>query len=308
MADKRRIDQPTGTETVGHEWDGIEELDTPMPRWWLWTFYASIVFALGYVVVYPAIPFLNDASKGTAGWSSRGELNKAMEAETTRRAPILSAIAATPVNQIMAQPELRAAAAQGGSAAFKVHCVQCHGSGAAGTRGYPNLIDDEWLWGGDAEAIEYSIRHGIRSPEEPATRNSLMPAFGKDGILNSTQVQDLVSHVRTLSGQEKASSSSQRGKALFADNCSVCHGAEGKGLREFGAPDLTDAIWLYGGDRDSLTQSVWNSRKGVMPAWGNTLDSATIRMLAVYVHGLGGGEAAPVPAQIASAEAQSAAP
>jgi cytochrome c oxidase cbb3-type subunit 3 len=301
MADKR-IDPSTGTQTVGHEWDGIEELDTPMPRWWLWTFYASIVFAVGYVVAYPAIPFLNDNSKGMFGWSSRGELTKEMEKEAAKRAPILSAIAATPIDKAMAQPELRAAAAQGGSAAFKVHCVQCHGSGAAGTRGYPNLIDDDWLWGGDAQAIETTIIHGIRSPDHAETRTSLMPAFGKDGILSSTQVQDVVSHIRVISGQEKPSQSARRGATLFVENCAVCHGADGKGLRQFGAPNLADGIWLYGGDRDALTQSVTNSRKGVMPAWGNTLDAATIRMLAVYVHGLGGGEASAPPAQVADAD------
>ncbi|MBU0792445.1 MAG: cytochrome-c oxidase, cbb3-type subunit III [Alphaproteobacteria bacterium] len=304
MAEKKRIDAPTGTQTVGHEWDGIEELDTPMPRWWVWTFYATIVFSLGYVVVYPAIPFLNDASKGLWGWSSRGDLHQTMDAEISRRAPILSAIATTPIEKLAAQPELMQAAMQGGAAAFKVHCVQCHGSGAAGSKGYPNLIDDDWLWGGDLQSIEYTITHGIRNPDEPQTRNSLMPAFGKDGILNTTQVQDVVSHVRVISGQEKPSASSRRGDALFQQNCAVCHGGDGKGLRDFGAPNLTDPIWLHAGDRETLTQTVMNSRKGVMPAWGHALDKATIRMLAVYVHGLGGGEATPVQAQVAAAPAR----
>ncbi|MCW2366059.1 cytochrome c oxidase cbb3-type subunit 3 [Sphingobium sp. B7D2B] len=300
MAEKKRIDAPTGTQTVGHEWDGIEELDTPMPRWWVWTFYATIVFAIGYVVVYPAIPFAHEASKGLFGWSSRGQLQQVMDAETARRTPILSAIAATPIEKLVAQPKLMEAAMQGGAAAFKVHCVQCHGSGAAGAKGYPNLVDDDWLWGGDLQSIEYTITHGVRNPDEAQTRMSLMPAFGKDGILTGTQVQDVVSHVRVISGQEKASASSRRGDVLFQQNCAVCHGPAGKGLREFGAPNLTDPIWLYGGDRETLTQTVTNSRRGVMPAWGHALDKATIRMLAVYVHGLGGGEATPVAAQIAA--------
>jgi cytochrome c oxidase cbb3-type subunit 3 len=293
MTDKKRIDAPTGTQTVGHEWDGIEELDTPMPRWWLLTFYATILFAIAYVVVYPALPGLTGATKGAFGWSSRGELDKTMQAEAARRAPILSAIAATPIEKLPARADLMQAAVQGGSAAFKVHCVQCHGSGAAGSAGYPNLNDDDWLWGGDLQSIEYTIAHGARNPEVAQTRMSLMPAFGRDGILTATQVQDVVSHVRVISGQEKPSASSRRGASLFEANCAVCHGPAGKGMREFGAPNLSDGIWLYGGDRETLTRTVTDSRKGVMPAWAHVLDPVTIKMLAAYVHSLGGGEATP---------------
>ncbi|MBN8830412.1 MAG: cytochrome-c oxidase, cbb3-type subunit III [Sphingomonadales bacterium] len=314
MTDKKRIDAPTGTQTVGHEWDGIEELDTPMPRWWVLTFYATIVFALAYVVVYPALPGLTSATKGVFGWSSRGELSKTMQAEAARRAPILSAIAATPIEQLAARPDLMQAAIQGGSAAFKVHCVQCHGSGAAGSAGYPNLNDDDWLWGGDLQSIEYTITHGVRNPDVAETRTSLMPAFGRDGILTATQVQDVVSHIRAISGQEKASASSRRGAALFEANCAVCHGPQGKGMREFGAPNLTDGIWLYGGDRETLTRTVTDSRRGVMPAWSHVLDPVTIKMLAAYVHSLGGGEATPglapaaQPAAAADAATGAAAP
>ncbi len=303
MAEKKRIDEPTGTSTVGHEWDGIEELDTPMPRWWLLTFYACIVFAIGYVIVYPAIPLLHGNSKGLSDWSSRGELEKAMQSEAKRKAPILSAIAATPVEALAGKPELLQAAVQGGSAAFKVHCVQCHGSGAAGSKGYPNLNDDDWLWGGDLRSIEYTIINGARNPDVAETRTSLMPAFGKDGILTAGQVQDVVSHVRVLSSEEKTSASDRRGAALFATNCAVCHGPDGKGTRALGAPNLTDGIWLYGGDRESLTQTVTNSRHGVMPAWGHRLDPVTIKMLAAYVHSLGGGEAMPAPEPIQAAQA-----
>jgi cytochrome c oxidase cbb3-type subunit 3 len=307
MAETKRIDQPTGTETVGHEWDGIEELNTPLPRWWLWTFYASIVFAIGYVVVYPALPMLHTNSKGLWNWSSRGDLQKSLATETARRAPIVSAIAATPVEALPGKPELMNAAIQGGSAAFKVHCVQCHGSGASGSKGYPNLIDDDWLWGGDLKSIEYTITHGVRNPDEAMTRTSLMPSFGKDGILTAPQVQDVVSHVRVISGQEKPSASAQRGTALFEANCAVCHGPQGKGMRAFGAPNLTDGIWLYGGDRETLTQTVTNSRHGVMPAWGKVLDPVTIKMLAAYVHSLGGGEANPAPVAAAPVAAANAA-
>lgn len=309
MAEKKRIDQPTGTETVGHEWDGIEELNTPLPRWWLLTFYASVLFSLAYVIVYPALPGLTSNTKGVFGWSSRGALEDTLKAENARRAPIFSAIAATPVEELAAKPELMSQAIQGGKAAFKVHCVQCHGSGAAGGPGYPNLNDDDWLWGGDIKAIEYTLINGIRNPDVAETRTSQMPAFGHDGILTPAQVQEAVSYVRVVSGQEKASPSSQRGAAVFEANCAVCHGPDAKGMREFGAPNLTDGIWLYGGDRDALTATVTNSRKGVMPAWGKTLDAVTIKMLAAYVHSLGGGEAnpAPAPAEAANAAAPAAA-
>ena len=301
MAENKRIDQPTGTETVGHEWDGIEELDTPMPRWWLLTFYATILFAIGYVIVYPALPMLHDNSRGLFGWSSRGALDTDMAAQTQRRAPIIAAIAATPVEALPSHPQLLNAAIEGGRATFKIHCVQCHGSGAAGSKGYPNLIDDDWLWGGDLKSIAYTITNGVRNPDVKSTRTSLMPAFGHDGILDANAVQDVVSHVRVISGQDKPGAASRRGAALFEANCAVCHGPGGKGNRSVGAPSLSDGIWLYGGDRETLTQTVTNSRRGVMPAWSALLDPVTIKMLAAYVHSLGGGEANAAQVQTALA-------
>lgn len=296
MAEKKRIDDATGTSTVGHEWDGIEELDTPMPRWWLWTFYTTIVWALVYVVLYPAWPLVNSATRGVLGWSSRGQLEQEMKADAQRRAPVLSAIATTPITDLPAKPELMQAAVQGGAAAFRVHCVQCHGAGGAGVKKlYPSLTDDDWLWGGDLATIEYTITHGIRNPDHDQTRVSQMPAFGHDGILDRAQVADVVSLVRTISHQEKASASSARGAVIFEANCAVCHGPGGEGGRQFGAPKLTDAIWLYGGDRESLTATINQPRNGVMPRWNNRLDAVTIKMLAAYVHSLGGGEKTPVP-------------
>jgi cytochrome c oxidase cbb3-type subunit 3 len=297
---EQRIDDKTGTPTVGHEWDGIEELDTPMPRWWLWTLYATIVFAIGYVIAYPALPGLTGATPGVIGWTSRGELRKELAAEQRRLGPTRNAIAATTMAGLLGNPKLLHAAEEGGRAAFKVHCVQCHGSGAAGSRGYPNLNDDDWLWGGDVDAIHTTLENGIRQPGNDATRMSQMPAFGRDGILQPTQIQDLVSYVRTLSGLEAASVSSQNGAALFTQNCVVCHGDGGKGNRTVGAPNLSDRIWLYGSDRATLTATITNARYGVMPAWGPRLDPVTVKMLAAYVHSLGGGEATPAPVQTAA--------
>ncbi len=290
MAEEPRVDEATGTKTVGHEWDGIEELDTPMPRWWLYALYATIVWGVVYTILYPAWPLVDRATAGVLNWSSRGELSNELAAERERRAPIERALARIPIERLPEDSRLMQAAIEGGRSAFKVHCVQCHGSGAAGSRGYPNLNDDDWLWGGNLQEIQYTIEHGIRQPGLASTHLSIMPAFGRDGLLDSRQIQDVVSFVRTISGQEAASVSARRGVRIYADNCAVCHSPDGSGSREFGAPDLTDAIWLYGGDRDSLTHTIVNSRNGVMPAWGGRLDQVTIKMLAAFVHSLGGGE------------------
>lgn len=308
MANNPKIDEATGVETVGHEWDGIEELNNPLPRWWLWTFYATVLFSLVYCVLYPAWPMLTRGTAGTLAWTSRGALAAELKAADQSKAAVRAALAATPVEALASDPKLLRAAIDGGRAAFKVNCVQCHGAGAAGGPighggGYPNLNDDDWLWGGDLATIHQTLQHGIRQPGDEATRMSQMPAFGRDGILTPAQVQDVVSHVRAISGQEPATASAQRGATIFAQNCAVCHGANGEGSRAVGAPKLTDAIWLYGGDRRTLTETVTNARYGVMPAWGQRLDPVTVKMLAAYVHSLGGGEAAPAapPAQPAPA-------
>lgn len=299
-AGKPAVDAPTGTSFVGHEWDGIQELDTPMPRWWLYILYATIVFAIIYVVLYPAIPTPSGGTPGLLGWSTHGELAGDLAAEQKRKGPMLAAIARTPIDLIASNPQLLRAAEEGGRSAFKVNCVQCHGAGAAGGNGYPNLNDDDWLWGGDPAAIQQTLAHGIRQPDDAATRMSQMPAFGRDGILTPVEIADVTSYVRVVSHQEPMTASGRRGQALFATNCAVCHGDNAAGGRSVGAPNLTDAIWLYGGSRDKLTQTITNARYGMMPAWNTRLDPVTIKMLATYVHSLGGGEAPPAPVQQAA--------
>lgn len=296
MSEQPRIDQPTGTQMVGHEWDGIEELNTPLPRWWLWTFYATVVFAIGYCFIYPAFPSGNGEPGGLAGWSSRGALDQSLAARDAELKSLREALTSGDITQLQSDRKLLQAAIAGGGAAFRVHCTQCHGSGAAGSKGYPNLNDDDWLWGGDLATIEKTIFDGVRQPDHPATHFSQMPAFGRDELLTAAQIDDLASYIRFISAQDKAGASSARGAELFASNCTGCHGNGGKGMREQGAPNLTDRIWLYGGDRASIVETIRNSRAGVMPAWGKRLDKATIRMLAAYVHSLGGGEATPAPA------------
>jgi cytochrome c oxidase cbb3-type subunit 3 len=283
----RRIDQPTGTETVGHEWDGIEELDTPMPRWWLWSLYATIVWGIVYVILYPAWPMVERSTAGVLGWSSRGQLAQEMNAEEQRRAPILTALSRIPIERLPEDSRLMRAAVDGGRAAFRVNCVQCHGAGAAGGNGYPNLNDDDWLWGGDLKAIEYTIVHGARQPGAEDTRTSMMPAFGRDGMLTPAEISTVADQVLSFSGKGKATAA---GATLYETNCASCHGPQGKGMREFGAPDLSDAIWLYGRGKDAVVRQIANPRMGVMPAWGHRLDPVTIKMLAAYVHSLGGGE------------------
>jgi cytochrome c oxidase cbb3-type subunit 3 len=277
-------------ETTSHEWDGIKELDTPLPRWWLWSFYACIVFAIGYCVAYPAIPLAHRATEGVLHWTSHGQLATEQAKVEAGRAGFRAAIANTPIERVPPNSQMMQSAIEGGRAAFKVNCAQCHGTNASGRKGFPNLTDDDWLWGGDIKTIRQTLEHGVRQPGDKQTRMSQMPAFGRDGILTADQIQDAVSYVRFISHQERASPSARRGADLFANNCAACHGAQGKGNRQFGAPNLTDAIWLYGGDRETITETVTNARYGVMPAWNKKLDKAELNMLAAYVHSLGGGE------------------
>jgi cytochrome c oxidase cbb3-type subunit 3 len=296
---QKRVDEPTGTEFVGHEWDGIEELNTPLPRWWLWTFYATIAWALAYTVAYPAWPMLSQATEGLIGWTSRGQLMDEMSAADAARQTTKEQLAAVDIVKWQDNPELMQKAVAGGAAAFKVNCVQCHGSGAAGSAGYPNLNDDDWLWGGDLEAIEFTIQHGVRWDGSRQSRFSLMPGF--DGIFSDAEVNAIVGHVLSFTD---AGQSSERGAELYGNNCLACHGPAGGGDRMQGAPALNDAIWLYGNQSGDVRAQILNPRHGVMPGWKDRLDPVTIKMLAAYVHSLGGGEVLPVAedAEVAAVE------
>ncbi|GAA4641620.1 cytochrome-c oxidase, cbb3-type subunit III [Pontixanthobacter gangjinensis] len=283
----KRIDEPTGTEFVGHEWDGIEELDTPMPRWWVWSYYACIVWAIGYVILYPAWPLLEKGTEGVLGWTSRGQFAAEMQTEADRRAPIVAALASIPIEKLPENAANMREAISGGAAAFKVNCVQCHGAGAAGSKGYPNLNDDDWIWGGDLKAIETTLVHGIRWGGSRETRLSYMPAFGRDGMLTQAQISDVTKHVMSL-GENGAAN--QKGAEIYAAQCASCHGPSGTGDRKLGAPNLADAIWLYGGSRAEIEQQIYAPAHGVMPGWKDRLDPVTITMLAAYIHSRGGGE------------------
>lgn len=293
MVDKQRVDEATGTKTVGHEWDGIEELDTPMPRWWLWTFYACIIWAAVYVVLYPAIPLLDGATKGTLGWSTRQDVADDLARAKKAQKGTLAKIASMDLTDIQADDALRQAAFRGGRSAFKVNCVQCHGSGAEGSTGFANLNDDDWIWGGTLEQIEASIRHGIRYSQDDDTRISDMPAFGADEILTRQQITQTAHYVLSLSDSEHDGEAATAGAPVYADNCAACHGETGQGNQELGAPKLNDSVWLYDGNLETVVSQISKPRQGVMPAWQGRLDDVVIKQLTLYVHGLGGGVASP---------------
>lgn len=290
MPTKVEKDSVTGTETTGHEWDGIKELNTPLPKWWVYVFYATIIWSIGYYFVYPAIPTLSGHTSGILDYTARQDLRNRMETVEAERAEWVDRLAATPVEEIPAREELFEFAVAGGGAAFAVNCAPCHGSGAQGGPGYPNLADDAWLWGGSLEEIYTTIQHGIRWTQDDETRFSEMLAFGADDILTSEQVDDVAEYVLSLSGNATDQDAAQRGEQVFVENCAACHGENGEGMAALGAPRLNDAIWLYGGDKATIVETVTRGRSGVMPAWSNRLDDVTIKQLAVYVHSLGGGE------------------
>jgi len=281
-------DEVTGTDTTGHEWDGIKELNTPMPRWWLWTFIATIVWSIGYWVLYPSWPTLNDYWKGTLNYSSRAELTKELAARDLARAPWTEKFAALPISEIAKDLKLQEFAMAGGKVIFADNCAPCHGSQGAGAPGYPVLADDDWLWGGSLTDIETTVRYGIRSASEEA-RTSEMPAFSDD-YLSTAQISDVSEFVLSFSTAAKDAAAAQRGGEVFAEDCAACHGDSGQGGREMGAPKLNDALWLYGSGREAIVKQVSTPRHGVMPAWQDRLDDVSIKQVSIYVHNLGGGE------------------
>ena len=300
--DKKEVDDLSGVETTGHDWDGLKELNNPLPRWWVWIFLITVVWSVWYFIVYPAWPTLSGATEGTSGYTQYKELAKNQQEIRDRQAQYLDRFENASDEEVMNDPELYAFAMAGGASAFKDNCATCHGSGAEGGLGYPNLNDDDWLWGGSLAEIHQTLVHGIRVQGSYDTRISQMPAYGKDKLLTKDEINavtDFVLHI--LSDQKPKGGLTEkealekvavavRGSEIFRQQCASCHGDDGKGLKEFGAPNLTDKIWLYGGDRASIYESVFYARAGMMPAWNERLDDNTIRQLTIYLHQLGGGE------------------
>lgn len=282
-------DPLTGQMTTGHEWDGIQELRTPIPNWWLVTFVVTWVLSVGYLALYPSFATTKSFATGLLGWSSAKELKEATDAALEAQSAWRQKLLTLPLDQIESDDELRRFAVAGGQAAFNENCAACHGVGAGGQIGeFPALVDDDWLWGGKITDIHKTITHGVRS-DNAQTHQSEMPAFGD--MLTTEEIAAVADHVLSLADRShNALRANMPGAAIFAENCASCHGAQGDGNRELGAPRLDDAIWLYGNSREEVIRQITRPRMGQMPAWENRLDEATIRMLAVYVHTLGGGE------------------
>ena len=288
MAEEHKVDALTGTATTGHDWDGIQELNTPLPRWWLWLFYLTIIWSVGYWLVYPAWPLLTTSTQGLFGWHAREAIVTDMQELQAKRGPMMAQLSTASVAEIEGNPQLLDFARAVGRVAFADNCAPCHGAGGGGAKGYPNLNDDDWLWGGKLADIQQTITHGVRSGDDQG-RSGNMPPF--NGVLKPSEISAVADYARSLSGlAPEAGADLALGKKVFADNCAVCHGPDGKGNRELGSANLTDKIWLYGSDKQTIMQGILNGRGGVMPNWGARLPEPTIKALTVYVHTLGGGE------------------
>ena len=285
---KKPIKPKQDPDTTGHVWDGIQEFNNPLPRWWLWSLYACIVWGIWYVIAYPAWPMINGATEGYLGYSTRANVAQDIAEAEAANAEINMKLASADLTSIATDPELSVYAASAGGAVYMTWCAQCHGSGAGGAKGYPNLLDNDWLWGGDIEEIHTTISHGIRNETDDDAHYSEMPAFGE--ILETAEIDQVTNYVMSLSGTPQDAGLVADGEVVFMDNCAACHMEDGTGDRAQGAPNLADAIWLYGGDFDTVKETVINARYGVMPAWTERLSEAQIRAVAAYVHQLGGGE------------------
>lgn len=281
---EQRLDEQTGQTTTGHSYDGIEELNTPLPRWWLWTFYLTIIWGVGYTIAYPAWPLISGATSGLLGYATRGEVAEDIAAHEASNAALVEQLVAADLTEVASGTDLHRYGIARGGAVFRAQCSQCHGSGAAGAIGYPNLLDNDWLWGGTVEEIAYTVQHGIRNETDFDAHYSQMPAFGE--FWERTEIEQVADYVLSLS----TGTPIEDGADLYLDNCAACHGDNGEGMRDVGAPNLSDAIWLYGGDRDTVIDSISNARFGVMPAWGQRLSEEDVRAVSLYVHALGGGE------------------
>jgi len=286
----KEIDETTGVETTGHVWDGdLRELNKPLPKWWLYTFYACILWAVGFMILYPSWPLINGYTKGVLGYNQRAAVTQQLQDAKKSQSKMWSLLEKTDLDKVASNPELLRFAQASGAAVFGENCSPCHGRGAQGGKGYPNLNDDDWLWGGTLEDIQTTIQYGIRSTHDD-TRESDMPKFGIDEVLDKKQISDVAEYVLSLSNLQSDAQAAERGSAIFKENCVACHGEDAGGNQALGAPNLKDAVWLYGSAKEDVMETVRTGRGGKMPTWEKRLDPLTIKALAVYVHGLGGGQ------------------
>lgn len=283
------LDPVTGRTTTGHEWNGIEELNTPVPRVVFFFLAVTALFAVGYWILMPAWPTGLSYTKGLLGIDQRAVVAQQVREAAAERADWTSRIGATSLDAIARDPDLMRHVRESGRTLFLDNCSVCHGSKGTGGTGFPNLAARAWLWGGSPETIAETIAKGINSTNDD-TRISQMLAFGRDGVLTGEQIRSVAAFVRSLSGQalsdgDKAMLSA--GRQVFADNCASCHGDTGRGKHEVGAPDLADSVWIYGGDRQSVIETIYSGRQGHMPHWSGRLSPTDIKILALYVGTLG---------------------
>ena len=289
MPTKIEKDTFSGRDTTGHEWDGLRELNTPLPKWWLYVLAATVVWGLALIVLYPSVPYFVGHTRGLLGYSQRREVDADVKALVAQRSVFMDKIARLPIEQVKQDPQLLAIAQTAGRLAFAENCQPCHGTGGGGRPGFPNLASDVWRWGGTLPDIERTITHGVRN-SDPDSHQSRMPRFGADGMLRPAQIQQVVDYVWTLFGNPAPAGGVAAGKQIFADNCVACHGQNAEGNHDVGTPPLKSHVHLFADTRDEIVAQVTDPRMGVMPNWNARLDTATIRSLALYVHALGGGE------------------
>jgi cytochrome c oxidase cbb3-type subunit 3 len=274
----RRVPGGT-TQTTGHAWDeDLGEYNNPLPRWWVWLFYITIVFGLAYLALYPGL----GSYSGSAKWTSSGQYEEEVRQASAQYGPLFDKYAAQDLKQVAADPEARAI----GQKLFLNYCAQCHASDGGGSRGFPNLTDRDWLYGGAPETIQATILNG---------RNGIMPAMG--AVLGDEGTKDVAHYVLSLSGRTIDSIRAARGKEKFATICAACHGPDGRGNQQIGAPNLTDQIWLHGSSEASIIETIGKGRNSVMPAHKDFLGEAKVHILAAYVYGLSNPQPAGAPAR-----------
>ena len=284
MSVKER-DPLTGHQTTGHEWNGITELNTRVPRAVWFFIIVTHVWALVVWVLLPSWPLVTTYTKGLLGTDQREEVAEDIAVANAARADWATRIAEMPVEEIRGDPALMARVDDTAHALFGDNCAGCHGSDAAGGPGFPSLIDDDWLWGGDADTIMETLRVGINA-QHPETRYAQMLAFGRDGILDRDQIRTVVDYVQSLSGTEAPAERLAAGEEIYLQNCASCHGEDGVGMAELGAPNLTDDFWIYGGGDEAMFETIWDGRMGWMPAWEDRLTLADRKILTLYLQEL----------------------